>query len=117
MTTKGKCVYTWQCQAKALVGGLVVGLLLALFLTWLGWITQIEGKAFQCTDDTYPFVWFGENLEVHRQAGDVLGAGWTWEKIKAVQHLYVDAFYFIWLLGGVLTYLLMRKSEGSELTP
>ena len=101
-------------REHAFVAGLMVGCGLALFLTWLGWTTQIEGRAFRCNDDTYPFVWFHENLEVHRQAGDVLGAGWTWERIQAVQHLYVDAFYFIWLLGGVLIYLLLRKGEAKS---
>jgi hypothetical protein len=117
MTTKVKRLYARQHPAMAYVGGIAAGLLLALFLTWLGWTTQIEGRAFRCTDDTYPFVWFRENLEVHRQAGDVLGAGWTWERIQAVQDLYVDAFYFIWLLGGVSTYLLIRKGASNKLMP
>jgi hypothetical protein len=117
MTTKVKGVYAWQYPARALIGGLVLGLSPALFLTWLGWTTQIEGRAFQCTDNTYPLVWFGENLEVHRQAGDILGAGWTWERIQAVQNVYVGAFFFIWLLGGVLTYLLIRRSEAKKLMP
>jgi hypothetical protein len=117
MTTKVKRGYAWLYKARTLVGGLVVGWLLALFLTWLGWTTQIEGTAFRCTDDTYPFVWFNESLDLHRQAGDVLGAGWTWERIQAVQNLYVGAFYLIWLLGGVLAYLLMRRSESNKLTP
>ena len=117
MATNVKRAYAWLYPARALVVGLIVGWVLALFLTWLGWTAQIEGRAFQCNDNSYPFVWFNESLEVHRQAGDVLGAGWTWERIQAVQHLYVGAFYIVWLLGGVLAYLLMRRSGANKLTP
>jgi len=92
------------------VFALFAGWLLAVFLTWLGWSTQIEGRAFLCTDDTYPIVWWGEDLDTHRRAGDTLGAGWSWEKIRRAQGLYRAIYYLLWLTGVAGTYwLVIRK--------
>jgi hypothetical protein len=98
-----------QHPRRPLLIALLVGWLWASFLTWLGWSTQIEGKAFRCNDDMFPFVSFRTDIGEHFRAGDTLGAGWTWDKIRSVQHLYEQGFYCSWFLGGLVTYLFLKS--------
>ena len=96
-------------QILLVVAAVLMGWLTAAALLWLGWSTQIEGRAFRCNDDTYPFVWFSTDLNAHQSAGDAIGAGWTWEKIRRVQRLYQAAYYPLWLLVTALAYLGLSK--------
>jgi hypothetical protein len=96
-------------QILLLILALLTGWFFVSLLAWLGWSTQIEGRAFRCNDDTYPFVWFRTDLDTHRQAGDTLASGWSWEKIRRVQRLYEAAYYPLSLLAAALGYLGLRK--------
>jgi hypothetical protein len=100
------------------VAAVAMGWLFASFVCWLGWSTQVEGRAFRCNDDTYPFVWFTTDLDAHRQAGDTLASGWTWERIRRVQRYYVAAFYTLWFFAMPLAYLaLFRFTSKSPAEP
>ena len=101
-------------QIAIFIMALLTGWLLAVCLTWLGWCIQIEGKAFHCTDETFPIVWWGESVDGHRQAGDTLGLGWSWEKIHRAQELYRAAYYVLWLSGAAGTYLFFKKRKAQS---
>jgi hypothetical protein len=96
-------------QILLLISAILTGWVFASFLAWLGWSKQIEGRAFRCNDDTYPFVWFRTHLETHRRAGDTLCPGWTWERIRSVQRLYEAAYYPLCLFAATLGYLALSK--------
>lgn len=74
----------------------VGGLLASTLLVWLGWLIQIEGRAFQCTDSGWPMAWFSTDMTLHRQAGDTLSRGWTWEEVERVGRIYRAAFVILW---------------------
>jgi hypothetical protein len=83
---------------------LLTSSLWASFLTSIVWTAHIEGKAFSCNDETFPFAWFNTNLDTHQQSGDTLGVGWTWEKIRSIQQSYERAYYALWALGTALAF-------------
>jgi hypothetical protein len=83
----------------ASVGG---GLLIATAAVWLGWLVQIEGRAFQCNDILWLIAWPSPDLSQHRQAGVTLSPGWTWETIERVGRAYQVAFFFLWVGGTAL---------------
>ena len=79
------------------VGG---GLFISLLITLLVWNVQIEGRAFQCTDDV-GFGLFWEKLSNHERAGDKLSSGWTWQKLRVARLAYTTTFYLIWVASAL----------------
>jgi hypothetical protein len=93
----------WQQFVFGLIAALG-GLLFSTVITWAVWDSQIEGRAFQCNDGPGPGA-FWVNMDTHRGAGDTISPGWTWEKLKAVQIDYEIAFYSLWALTSIGSFL------------
>ena len=72
------------------------GLIFATVVVWAGWNTQIERRAYQCNDDIWPCAWITTDMSDHRDAGDTLSPGWTWEKIEDVGRMYRIGFFVLW---------------------
>ena len=95
----------------------VVGCLLAsLLITWLVWETQIDGRAFRCTD-AGPFtlsLGFWTSAETHQSAGDQIAPGWTWEKVAEVNGFYKLAFFALWIGGSMVASRVIRQTLRAE---
>ena len=89
-------------RVMMILASAVGGLLVATAAVWLGWLVQIEGRAFQCNDSVGPVAWPSTDMSLHRQAGDTLSPGWTWEKIERVGRGYQVAFFLLWVGGTAL---------------
>jgi hypothetical protein len=96
----------------------VVGCLLAsLLITWLVWETQIDGRAFRCTDGG-PFslsLGFWTSIDTHQSAGDPILPGWTWEKLRLTRRAYEVAFLALWIAGSALVFRVLRHISTTEL--
>src|SRR4051812_40003433 len=94
-----------------IVAGLVAalgGLIFSGLITWAVWESRIEGKAFQCNDGP-GFGAFWVSVDDHRNAGDTISSGWTWEKLKEVRIDYEIAFYWLWFLSGSGGFLIVLQ--------
>jgi hypothetical protein len=89
-------------KGTIILGSAVGALVVAAIVVWLGWLVQIEGRAFQCNDSTGPVAWPSGDMSLHRQAGDTMSPGWTWEKIEWVGRSYQTAFFLLWTGGTLL---------------
>ena len=85
------------------------GLILSTFVVWAGWNGQIECKAYQCNDDIWPFAWYSTDMSYHRDAGDTLSPGWTWEKIEGVGRMYHAGFFILWAAATAVTSTMWMK--------
>jgi hypothetical protein len=79
----------------------------ALVITWSAWEYQITEKAFHCTDGNFSGFWC--DMDAHRQAGDTLLGGWTWDKLKLVRSIYEIIFYVLWIGGGLFVFRALRR--------
>jgi hypothetical protein len=96
-----------------------VGLLLSLFVTLIAWNIQIESLGFHCTDDV-GFATFFVDMDTHKEAGDTLSPGWTWDELEIARTVYMVAFFFIWFVSASLLAritLSVTKNRGHEMPP
>ena len=87
----------------------------SLFITWLVWEMQIDGRVFRCTDAGFFSSAFWLSAETHKSAGDKILAGWTWEKLELVNTIYQSAFFVLWLGGTTVAFGILRASANEEM--
>ncbi|MDO9543511.1 MAG: hypothetical protein Q7J98_14490 [Kiritimatiellia bacterium] len=93
---------------------LLAGLFVSTVVTTVGWKIQIEGRAFQC-DDWIPFSTFATDMTNHREAGDIISSGWTWEGIERVGRVYRTAFFFLWaVVTGLCSIVWIKKRNQNQ---
>jgi len=86
------------------------GFLLSFFLTMLAWNTQIEHRAFYCTDDI-GFGFFWEDVNDHRGAGDVLAQGWTWKQLEVTRAIYITVFWLLCVAIGACAFAVFFRES------
>jgi len=87
-------------------------LAIASVAVWLGWLLQIEGRAYQCDDTVWPVAWFSTDMTSHRQAGDTLSPSWTWEEIEGIGRAYRAAFILMWVgIAALSSTVWMKKRK------
>jgi hypothetical protein len=89
------------------LGIMFASLIASCILMSLSWEFQIEGKAFHCTD--IGLGGFFSEMDTHRSAGDSLLGNWTWNELEWVRLIYLIIFFTLWLGGGFLTFVTLRR--------
>ena len=94
------------------------GAALATVITVGAWQVQIEPRAFQCWDDVGIFDTYWESIDGHRNAGDKISPGWTWDEIKTIRYIYIGAFALIWAGSSLIPFRLgSRQLKQPEKSP
>jgi hypothetical protein len=93
-----------------------VSLIASALITWVVWQSCIPDKAFHCNDEVASG-WL-TSIETHRDAGDVLLRGWTWDELVRIRTGFEIAFFTIWVSLSTVFYLLGSiGSPGLSPTP
>jgi hypothetical protein len=97
-------------------GSALVSLVISLVVTWFVWETLIYERAFHCIDGGLSLA-FWTSADVHRSAGDIIQPGWTWEKVKMVNGIFMAAFYALWFIGSVIGFYILLRFNEDEVPP
>jgi len=82
----------------------VGGAMLSIVVTNVVWDTEIEPKAFHCVDDIGIFDSYWCDMDTHKDAGDTVFPGWTWEKLRVVRIIFITAFYLLWATSTLIPF-------------
>ena len=86
----------------------VASLLASLLITWCAWELLISGTAFRCVDDGID-IGFWMSADTHRSAGDRILAGWTWEKVEAVNDVFRLGFFALWVGASFVSFRVLKS--------
>lgn len=100
----------WIRPFLVAVTSLLAGGALALIVTSLAWQWQILGRAYECSDSLGGLTTFETDMSGHRNAGDRLMNGWTWERIEKTGRFYRGAFFLLWAAGACSLSVAFRKA-------
>jgi hypothetical protein len=90
-----------------LAASVILGAVISGIVTMVIWAVCIEDKAFHCYDIGFGSYW--TDIDLHKNAGDAIFSGWTWEQLKIVRLHYIEAFCLLWVAMASILFWIIRK--------